>query len=243
MSQAIDEAIEGLYAVFERYPLRESTGPCPCCHNLELAEAKLHAQPLRELGAEHLCDYASDAFHTWGDVEEFKHFLPRILELFITAQDCFVRHTDAEILMAKFRYGNWRNWPFEEQAAVEKYLHSVWRGVLDNPPIDGGFRNVERWLCAIGQCEDDLSPYLREWIEDEKLSATRALSSLLLTSAVARTGTKGRNLFWKDRNAQYAQLQQWVKSATVIEKLNRAETGCEGTELAEEFAAARAMCR
>jgi hypothetical protein len=240
-SEALEEAIEGLYRAFSIYPLPKYTDPCLHCHSLD-DESKLHDQPLRDLDLDHLRDYAVDALLVWGDEAVFKHFLPRIFELVATLPEPSLQLIDLEILFSKFRYGNWRTWPDDEQAAVERFLHSVWHEVLGDPPTEESYSDLESWICSIGQCEDDLSSYLHEWIEDERQSASLALSWLLLTSAVARTAKNGRNAFWDGRDNQYSQLQEWVKSPAVIQKLKVAEEGCADTELANEFAAARAMC-
>jgi hypothetical protein len=240
-SRSLENAIEGLYRAFASYPLPKYTDPCLHCHTLD-DESKLHAQPLRELDLDHSRHYAVDALLVWGDETVFKHFLPRIFELLATLPDPSLQLIDREIMFSKFRHGHWRAWPEEEQAAVEGYLHSVWHEVLGDPPSEESCSDLESWICSIAQCEDDLSSYLHEWIEDERQSASLALSSLLLTSAVARTSKHGRNAFWKGRDDQYAQLQKWVKSPAVIEKLEVAEKGCADSELAKEFAAARSMC-
>ena len=237
----LDQAIEGLYTAFEGYRLPKHTNPCPCCHSAE-DELILQAQPLRELDPDHLWKYSMDALLVWGDEAVFKHFLPRIFELLATLPDPSLQLIDQEIMFRKFRHGNWRAWPDEEQAAVEGYLHSVWHEVLGDPPAEERYSDLESWICSIGQCEDDLSSYLHEWIEDERQSASFALSCLLLTSAVARTSRNGRNAFWSGRDDQYAQLQKWVKSPAVIEKLRNAAVRCTDSTLAEEFAAARSMC-
>lgn len=240
-SKALENAIEELYRVFSRYPLPKYTDPCLHCHTLD-NELKLHAQPLRDLDLDHLRDYAVDALMVWGDETVFRHFLPRIFEILVRSPDASFELIDPEIMFSKFRHGHWRSWPEEEQAAVEDFLHALWRDILGNPPIEESYEDIESWICSIGQCEDDLSSYLREWIEDKRQSATLALTSLLLTSAVVLTKKAGRNDFWGGRDAQYAQLQEWVKSPAVIEKLEHAEAGCADSGLASEFAAARAMC-
>jgi hypothetical protein len=234
------KAIEGLYTAFSNYPLPKFTDPCLHCHSLD-DEAKLRAAPLREIDPDHLRDYAVDALLVWGDVLVFKHFLPRIFELFVSTPDPAVVFTDPEIMFSKFRHGVWRTWPTEEQSAIEAFLRQVWEELLGQQPEDGSFTDVESWLCSIGQCEEDLNPYLHKWIEDERLSSCLALSSFLLTSAVARTGTTGRNAFWQGRDAQYAQLQQWAKSNAVVEKMRRAEIRWGGTDIANEFAMARSI--
>lgn len=239
-SPALRDAIERLYELFAKYPLPVDTNPCPCCHTSD-DEASLHARPLRDIKAEQLRKYADDALLVWGDVNVFKHFLPRVFELVVTVPDAAYEFADPEIVFSKFRHGRWRTWPREEQAAVERFLHAVWEEVLDNPPPEDSFTDTESWLCSIGQCEDDLSPYLDQWMGDESLSSCLALSSLLLSSAVARTGDSGRNAFWDGHDAQYAQLKTWARSTAVAQKLRLAEARWSDSDTVTTFAMARSI--
>jgi hypothetical protein len=78
-TEILSEAIRELYRVFERYPLPQYTDPCLHCHSRE-EDAALRSKPLLEAGISDLQDYAVDAIYDWGDVDCFKHFLPRIFE-------------------------------------------------------------------------------------------------------------------------------------------------------------------
>jgi hypothetical protein len=140
-------------------------------------------------------------------------------------------------------------------------LDAIWETIRSNPPIHGVYIDVEQWLCCISQCESDLSPYLERWMNDERLSSAWALSSLILGSTIAYTGTDHeppvwegeesrtrieewfklpqRGAFWKDCDAQYAQLQEWARSPLAIEKLHRAEISCSQSEMEREFRAAQ----
>jgi hypothetical protein len=237
---ALRDAIERLYGLFAKYPLPVDTNPCSCCHTSD-DEASLHARPLRDIEAEQLRNYAGDALLVWGNLNVFKHFLPRIFELMMTMPDATNEFADPEIVFSKFRHGKWRTWPKDEQDAVERFLHAVWNEVLNNPSPEDRFPDTESWLCSIGQCEDDLSPYLDQWAGDESLSACLELSSLLLSSTIARTGNRGRNPFWDSRDAQYAQLQEWATSAAVVEKLRLAEVRWSDSDVASTFAIARSI--
>jgi hypothetical protein len=248
---AIRDAVEGLYAAFSGYELREFTDPCMHCHTLE-DEAKIHARPLRELIKEDLRRYAEDALLVWGDERDFKHFLPRICELFCNCELYADEISEGyflyapHVLFTKFRFGNWRGWPATEQVAVERFLNAIWTGFLSDPPdedrISEPFQEAEDVVCSIAQCEDDLSCYLTAWIEDERLSASRALSAFILTSRMCTHGVPVTDSFWGKRGAQYAQVQHWLRSAAVERKLSEAEEGVSGTELVEEFRAALSAC-
>jgi hypothetical protein len=201
----------------------------------------LYAKPLRELEVTHLSGYSADALLTWDVVEGFKHFLPRLFELLVTSEDAHGDLSLHEILFSKFRHGRWRSWPPDEQAAVEKFMHAVWGAVLGDPPPTDSFVDVECWLCSFGQCEDDLSPYLRQWIADDRISACAALSGFLLSSSILLGNDSNRDAFWDERDAQYRQLKEWAKSPEVNDKLRAAEIRWRGSELANEFAMARSI--
>jgi len=237
--------------------------PCGCCHPPGANEL-LHAEPLRKLEWKHLSGYADEALLVWGDLDCFKHFLPRIFDLLLNAGE-WPKTPTPERVFKGFRYGDWRTWPHEEQAAVEGMLQAVWETVRSNPPIEAGYIDVDLWLCSISQCESDLSGYLNQWADDGRLSACWALSSLILGSTIAYTGTDHtapvwddnedqdlmqakvqdwfnlpqRGAFWKDCDAQYAQLQEWARSTIALQKLRGAEISCGNSEMKREFAAAQ----
>jgi hypothetical protein len=173
-------AVEDLYRVFAEYPLLAWTDPCMHCHT-EQQEKQLHVAPLRELGTSELQRYAGDALSVWGNEATFKHFLPRIFELYVTVEQPALELDDPEILFHKLGYGKWHLWPDEEQAAVRRFLHAVWHAFLSDPP--GGWDapyNGDGWICTIAQAEDDLAPYLREWLANENPATCLVLSELVI---------------------------------------------------------------
>lgn len=259
--QILKEAIEGLYSAFSGYALPEDTMPCSCCHDSS-ANDLLHAAPLRELQWEHVAEYSTEALTVWGDLDCYKHFLPRIFELVLTAGN-WPKTPTPELVFGVLRYGQWRSWPQEEQDAITRMLQAAWETVRSNPPTASGYIDVDQWLCCISQCEEDLIPYLDQWMRDERLSSAWALSCLVLGSTIAYTDADTnhewpawsgeeslakfeewsrlphRGPFWKKCDAQYAQLQQWVKYPAVLEKLERAAASCGDRDLERELRTAR----
>jgi hypothetical protein len=124
----LSRAIEGLYDAFEAYPLRTLIDFCPHCQ-LDAAERQLQARPLRELGWADLRAYCPKAITAFGDAADFKHFLPRILELYVTdhrgAPCCLF------VTFGKLEQAAWASWPVEEVAAVRTFI-DAWKRVLAN---------------------------------------------------------------------------------------------------------------
>ena len=258
----LEDAIEKLYVAFASYPLAKDTKPCSCCHS-PAANDLLHAKPLRELGWQHLSEYSVEAMNVWGGLDDYKHFLPRIFDLLLSNPRWPGEAPNPESVFGGFRRGDWRAWPIPEQSAIEEMLRAIWEAVLSNPPIEGGYIDVEMWLCCISQCEVDISSYLAQWMKDERLSSSWALSSLILGGEIQYVGDDHirpawedseawrtriqewsdlphRGAFWDDCWRQYAQLQEFLKTPAVIQKLSSAEMdSASSSEMKREFATAR----
>ncbi len=114
---------EQLYRVFSRYPFPADMQGCPCCVSDEHL-LLLRSKPLRKLGDHELSRYAFKAMTTWGTTKDFKYYLPRLFEFYVSGRDNF----DARLLMDKLSYGGWRNWPLQEQEAIVAYVLNWWQG-------------------------------------------------------------------------------------------------------------------
>lgn len=210
--RALQEAVKRLYSVFAAYPLRQDTEPCECCHSPE-EELVLHSKPLRELTEGNLYDYSGDAILTWGNADDFRHFLPRLFEL-ITEHSGYL---ELEPLFAKLRHGDWRTWPVEEQEAVEHYFAALWKWCL--------VREDEEWLaedllCGIAQAVDDISPYLAEWRNERQQSAYEKLAYLVTwhREELISDGRLG-HAWWADRKAQLDRVIEWLLEPETVDML------------------------
>jgi hypothetical protein len=234
----LEAAIEELYRVFASYPLAAHTDPCVCCHGPD-DEKVIHSKPLRNLDERHLYNYASDALYTWGNEADFKHFLPRIFELMVLADsDDFV---DAEAIFAKLSYATWRTWPTIEQDAILRFVNELWSNVVNTDPEDLASDGTYGWLCAIAQAEDDLSPYLEQWVGAPSLAASRNLAQLVSEEGLpfTRKPTPG---YWDGRRDQWQQIVDWLGRPEPRHKLERAFEEWSSSPFGEDlFAAANTL--
>lgn len=118
----LELSVEDLYEVFSIYPPVEKMNGCPCCVS-ETDIEKLHIRPLRELEENDLSKYMFKALTTWGNIQDFKHFLPRLFE--VCAKGGF--KGDMGLLLRKLEYGNFATWPENEKAAVETFIWQWWQ--------------------------------------------------------------------------------------------------------------------
>jgi hypothetical protein len=149
-------SIEGLYAAFARYPLRARIEGCPHC-DLGQNERGLHAAPLRRLRREDLDVYPFKAMTTFGDVDDFRHFLPRIAELLIEGA---IGAADLGVVAGKLAYGEWTRWPQPERAAVLAWLDALERAYLDDAVPHVFAHDV---LDANLTLRGDAGPFLARW--------------------------------------------------------------------------------
>ena len=118
---ALEVSVEHLYETFSAYPLVEKMDGCPCCVS-DTDKEKLHIRSLRDLEENDLSRYAFKSLTTWGTVEDFKHFLPRLFDICVKGS----LKIDLDILLRKLEYGHFRMWPENERAAVEAFIWQWW---------------------------------------------------------------------------------------------------------------------
>ena len=127
MTGELKSAIERLYQTFAIYPCKSTMEGCPCCVSGSDKE-KIHSKHLKQLEEGDLAKYASKAMTTWGDTEDYKHYLPRIFELLATTG--FI--VDTFIVLGKLEYGQWKNWPEYEKDAIVSFLFAWWPDYVKN---------------------------------------------------------------------------------------------------------------
>jgi hypothetical protein len=106
----LQDSIENLYSVFSSFRLRDRIEACNHCHGSK-DDQLIRSKPLRLLGVDELHNYLGDAMTTWGDDYDFRHFLPRILELCALDERLTFPFVDESIIFGKLRYGKWRTCP------------------------------------------------------------------------------------------------------------------------------------
>ncbi|MFD0856352.1 hypothetical protein ACFQ07_29195, partial [Actinomadura adrarensis] len=196
MSERLTAEIDRLYEVFGRVPrpLRMEG----CSHCVEPDEDRpLLETPLRSLDEDTLRRYATDALYLWGDVDDLRYFLPRLLEL--AAEDEF-NFPDPEIVFRKLSAGEFQTWADDERDAVHAFLARWWETRLED---DDPCPCIETVLCSLGLTRVDLAPFLEHWERLDSEGAIRNLHDFVIEdvtwrpSGPAGGGPKLRNGYWE----------------------------------------------
>jgi len=198
--------INKLYQVFNKYTvlgnLRDRS--CDCCvTDNEIRE--LLSKPLKELSADEIGHFMRSATTTFGNVTDYKHFLPRILELLLDQKTDLVFDF---MCFEKLNYSEWETWPLEEQKALDDYFVCFWKEVIFNESsadnqIEGVFQLISKYGNKITALEI--------WLEATTQKSTVFLVDAYLYNTYSR-------LFEND----FDTITKWLTSKPVLQKIETA---------------------
>lgn len=201
MGKAFKEAMEQVYRTFAKYPARAKMEGCPCCVS-NANRASLHSKHLRDLEAEDLSFFVFKAMTTFGNLEDFKHYLPRILELTVE------RQLAASTVIHKLEYGNWENWKEEEKQAIRTFVEVWWRDEIN----DYTYFDPEI-LKALKIILKNLEQMLSSWSIEP---GTQGLQNYLELTEYHYYDLKNRNFTFKDfSTGELEILISWIEEHSV----------------------------
>lgn len=253
MHQDLITALDALYREFATYSAPRWVRACACCHEPEegapsppagfdrdqtvMLTAPGNGTPLRQLSTEDLFWYADEAPNLVGSEPDWKHYLPRILEL--TVSNDPLDWLDAEIVigrLAGWPSTPWLEWPSHEIGAVRDLLHGYWIDTLSSLHDDGGDR-VDSALCAISLVEPSIDWYLSEWATFTRTRAARNLVGFLQFNLVKLTKGLLANPFWDMDDAlsgaNELHVIEWLRSDALLESVVAAtSTATDADEIA-----------
>ena len=200
------ETISSVYEAFANYRRPEDFPACECCLSDEEKRLLLR-QKLIDLSADELMSYAADAFLTVGTVSDFKYFLPRILDLSVNEKFTW---PDPEVVLRKLRLADWDDWPESERAPIINVLGEKFTALLDDVNTDGS--EISEWVCALGQCLPDVTPYLEPLLEEA--NENKLLSFIEWNWSSLRKGRLASG-FWQEAPENQERVVNWLNRPRV----------------------------
>jgi hypothetical protein len=171
----LDNVIAAAYRVFGAYQRRPHIDACLHCVDAE-DQARLRRAPLRALSAADLDLYAFKAMTTWGDAVDYRHFLPRILELAAGTDGRAHPGLDLETIADKLSYAGVPAWPAPEQAVLVAYADAWWAMVLAAEPEQ---HSAAHDLAALARMVPAPSTLLDRWRVDASRTAALQLADFV----------------------------------------------------------------
>lgn len=229
MSYELTKTVEGLYTVFVRYALDPHMEGSPSYAELAKWNQILAAQPLRNLSKDDLSIFYFKAMSTWGKVEDFKHFLPRIFELLTT----FPHDWEVWVAFDKLNYGGWQTWSKQEQEAIRQYLLAFWQELLDT---DSGKATAcfQDYFPALAHVYFDFEHMLHLWLASTSESSARHLVNFVYYNAESLLRKKILPGLYASE-VKGKSFYQWLTSEAVVSKLEDAFFDSGTQDIAEQL--------
>jgi len=210
------DAIDHLYRVFAASPRPSRIDASPEVDRRVLE--KIVATDLREIADDAIGSYAGSALWTAGTVDDFRYFLPRILEQ-------SVRHpvwlgTEPVVVAGKLKAAEWHSWPVEEKQAVERLFLDAWAQVCSTSPDE---EDAGGWLLGLARLGSDLTDPLADWLAADDPNATAQLASVVFD---LRAALSDKEHFWAEVDSEPRRvLFDWLTSDPVETALIEGSAG------------------
>lgn len=212
----LESAIAVLYETFAVYSLRPHIEGCPCCVT-EDNQKSIQSKTLKLLRSDELNYFAFKSMTTWGTVADFKHFLPRLLELIAFDPENFF--WSETVIGSKLNYANYDKWQAEEKAAVEEYLVCLWSYILANYPSPS--IEPSEFIDSVGEVFEDLTLWLDIWQNHQSINALLHLSNFI-ENEISFNSLKLELEIIDLSSVQIEQLFTWLLRSQIVKKLERA---------------------
>ncbi len=196
--EQLDQIVDQIYETFSIYQPSTLAEYSPAIIIREEIINELRSTPLHELSAEQLDTFMGRTMTSWGNVGDFKYFLPRLLELFSQ----FNCPYDEFILLAKLEYANWKEWPEKETTIVEHFLKAFLEHLISGQCKGQVGEQTELVLLLSPHC-GSLATVLNQWNPWNSTSSLKFLSHFIMM--------EGYLIFKRDRLGNFANIQPSFK--------------------------------
>jgi hypothetical protein len=201
-----EQALENLYAVFAKYPLKDMEC-CDCGCDRTVNKRVLMTTPLRQIEEDAIGYYAFKATYTMGDLADFKHFLPRIFE--------FLYEVDTRIVLKKLDENDFESWETAEINALKGYLKYWLMKMIKNHYIN------EEFITGLAN-KIDLKTIFYSWLNFKEATAISNLTTFINGHY---HDVIHKNRFGELKNNEYelvSMLKSWFHSKELKERLENA---------------------
>ena len=208
MSTKLKDIVDKSYEVFKKYDATAPLDVCTACCLTKEQENALITLPVRDIPFKLLYDYNTAAKTKHPRIEEFKHFLPRFLE--ITADLNFLHHS-AELVLSRFDYYDKSEWSDEEQALIQNFASAYFCQYL-SVYTPSALERVDAILIMLSKTKVDMQPILACWMENTSPESVFHFKDLViggfkttkpdqLISSFAGQELTGAIIEWLDKQA------------------------------------------
>lgn len=198
----VQKALDNVKDVFSRYKVIHPVEGSP----INITQKKLH--DLEHDTYNMIPSYLFSAMTTWGTEDDFKSFLPMILEIYAFNNSHL---WSGDMLFRKMKYAKFNEWDSQEQDLIHNYCQALWNHLLDSFK-EGNTWHVSEFIKEVFQPEK----YLKIW--ESRLHEVPTLRYLVaLINDVYRIHYRGLNAVGVSEVHD-----NWIISETMLNRLETA---------------------
>jgi hypothetical protein len=227
-------AVDKLYITFAKYPLQKLITKLP---GLRLAEdPNLYKRPLKAISGKELDGLAIGGYEEWGITKDYKHFLPRILDLLAFEPEEIVGGFDASLILFNLYQSlasrDWDDEAVQELEAIETYLLALWRVVLKNFPdflsteaiLHGSsfILSTDDLFRGIALVVRNIEPFLKAWRDNNSVDAFRHLSHFIISHSDSIWRDWELQGYWEPCLEKMQQIIAWLLDPGTKQSLEQA---------------------
>lgn len=203
MTDRLQRAIEGLYTAFAAVPKPRAIDGCRCCIDDKEVWTMLSV-PLRELTATQLGPYASSAMLTVGSPEDFRYYLPRILEIQTTCDGWW---PDIEVIGRAMALAGWQRWSERERNGVEDFFLARTEALIE----ENDSYNLDGLICGAARAQLPVEPLL-----SRIAASAEAVLGFYKQNADTLPRRMLSNAFWEDDPEATKPVIGWFFSPEIL---------------------------
>lgn len=229
MTERLKNNIKDLYETFGKYHSNQNMDGSPIYENLGKWNTELFSKPLTELDEDDLSRFTGKAMTTWGNANDYKHFLPRVFEL--TAE----LKTPYEIWIAfdKLTLAEFQNWEEKEQKVIHEFMIALWESIVNDNSRKAELE-FKDYFSAIAHFYPNFSDLLDVWTQSESKAGIKHLAEFIVdeqTTLFDRKKISGFN----DQKENAEELINWILSDKILNKIQQKYFEFETESFAEKI--------
>jgi hypothetical protein len=229
MTDKLEITIERLYDTFAKYQGKSKLEGSPLYDDLDTWNKELQSKNIRELTNEDLSKFAGKVILTWGDENDYRYYLPRILELTAKLKTPY----DIWTLYSRLEDANWKTWDINEQTAINEFSLELWNKLL-NDNSEKAEWEFKDYFHAIANFYPDFSQILKVWETNNSFASIKHLTNYIFEERQYLFDNNFINSCEKNTK-NINEFKAWLISDMIIEKIEQAFYDNEKDEIAERL--------
>jgi hypothetical protein len=229
MTVRLKISIEKLYDIFAKYQGLSKLEGSPLYDDLETWNKQLRSKKLRELTDEDLSLFAGKVILTWGDENDYRFYLPRILELTAELKTPY----DIWTLYSRLEDANWKTWNADEQTAINEFTIELWNNLLTDNSEKAEW-DFKEYFHSIAYFYPNFSEILKVWETNYSFASIKHLTNYIFEE---RQHLFDNNYIdsIKKNTKNIEQFKTWLTSDNILKKIEKAFYNNENSEIAERL--------